>query len=986
MAWPQLTDYGDVIQSPRQSFKDPELKVSHPKLGPTGLPFLISGNFAVVCEMRNSKQRLAVRCFSRPVTDQQRRYNLISQRLTDLKVESLVGFEFLPQGILVGGKWYPIVKMEWADGEPLNNFVERNLQKPVVLQELARKWRRLIGQLRGLYIAHGDLQHGNVLVDSGGNVKFVDYDGMFVPQLRGEKSPELGHDNFRHPKRTPDYFDETLDNFPALVVYVSLLALAAEPGLLNQFHSGENLILSASDYKSPTRSAVMQRLKKNPDPQVKYLTECLERYCHGSIKQVLDLEKILEGAPATKIYNASYTPSHQTSKPAKPSPQIYSIPPKSAVPKAAKQAPVQPKPITPPKSSLTVSPQTQPIKQSSSTSYQSAVDEITRLSKQLLVISVILSHAFIWLLHSVGLSPMAMFTAAGLTAFGYSVVFAGLVLGSIWVAKKNNDNGMGLAVFCVGLIGAVVLAKLDALDFVLIPILTGGVTWLSTRSQALRRKLTAYLISTGIDNESRSIVRTKLLTPTGIFLGALLIATVVQKGMGTFPSLPTFYPPAQPLRPPTQPVLPPVQAPAPKTNVPAVAQPLPSGLLNTGRNYLQVMTDFASEERGLNKEGEIQEAKRQIEEMDVKKHLGRGNRRRAREANKKGLAYQKEGKITEALRSFREANRADRGDVEVLNNLGYAYVLSGDLALAEESLTLALLLSPARASAWANLAQAYAKQGKEIPAVASFANTYRFSRDRNKTSQFLRDLAETHDDSRIRNAARKALQLKLLESGLPPEAMSLRQIIEDKLRHEGFRAIQVQEVGSDLILNGEVRSLEEFDKVKKLAEGAAASQSRRVNWARVKVVPESSGASPGSPMVTSWLVRRIIVRLQDAGFTQIRVEQSGRDGIRLTGEVPSAEDRDKVVEIANREIKGYSLVIKGGINIANVRVKQVKIGEEMAELLRRGHLLLDRGEYARAVSVLQKARELDPNNKEVLNDLEKATKAWDAEKSLGLQR
>ena len=86
MAWPQLTDYGDVIQSPRQSFKDPELKVSHPKLGPTGLPFLISGNFAVVCEMRNSKQRLAVRCFSRPVTDQQRRYNLISQRLTDLKV------------------------------------------------------------------------------------------------------------------------------------------------------------------------------------------------------------------------------------------------------------------------------------------------------------------------------------------------------------------------------------------------------------------------------------------------------------------------------------------------------------------------------------------------------------------------------------------------------------------------------------------------------------------------------------------------------------------------------------------------------------------------------------------------------------------------------------------------------------------------------------------------------------------------------------
>ena len=38
-------------------------------------------------------------------------------------------------------------------------------------------------------IAHGDLQHGNLLVAADGTFRLVDYDGMYVPALRGEGEP-----------------------------------------------------------------------------------------------------------------------------------------------------------------------------------------------------------------------------------------------------------------------------------------------------------------------------------------------------------------------------------------------------------------------------------------------------------------------------------------------------------------------------------------------------------------------------------------------------------------------------------------------------------------------------------------------------------------------------------------------------------------------------------------------------------------------------
>jgi len=293
MPWPGPSEYQRVIQNPRICFYDPELKAGTVVLTPLGLPRVASGNFACVYEIRSGARRIAVKCFIRQISDLRRRYGLISQHLQGFWLPQLVRFEYQEQGILVQKQLYPIVKMDWVDGVPLHTFVERHLGDANTLLGLAQQWRALITGLQKARIAHGDLQHGNILV-SAGQLRLVDYDGMFVPPLLGERAPELGHPNYQHPKRTAKDYDKSMDNFSALVIYLTLRALAAEPRLWHSFHTGENLIFLKSDFDSPGQTPIWQQLWQSPDKDVQQLTEILEQVCVASPTQLPDLKTILQ--------------------------------------------------------------------------------------------------------------------------------------------------------------------------------------------------------------------------------------------------------------------------------------------------------------------------------------------------------------------------------------------------------------------------------------------------------------------------------------------------------------------------------------------------------------------------------------------------------------------------------------------------------------------------------------------------------------------
>lgn len=305
MNWPLASDYQDAVQNPAQCFGDAQLKLCRPVVTKLGLPRVASGTFASVYELCNltahPPQRWAVRCFSRPGTDQQNRYALLSSYLGSRHIPELVGFTYHAQGIRIRGQWFPIVTMEWVEGTTLHTYVGQHIENGDRLRVLAAKWRDLTAHLKANHIAHADLQHGNVLVTGAGELRLVDYDGMFIPDLRGQPSRELGHPNYQHPQRASADYNDKLDDFAALVIYTSLVALSYNPDLWTRFHTGENLIFSEADFKAPQKSPVFERLYHSGEGVVRELSRRLALDCEGTLARVPDFAQILASVPAIPI-------------------------------------------------------------------------------------------------------------------------------------------------------------------------------------------------------------------------------------------------------------------------------------------------------------------------------------------------------------------------------------------------------------------------------------------------------------------------------------------------------------------------------------------------------------------------------------------------------------------------------------------------------------------------------------------------------------
>jgi serine/threonine protein kinase len=277
MNWPSGQDYREAIQAPGIAFKDAGLRGASLECDRMGLPRPRSGGFATVYKAIESKT-WAVRCFNRQVDDQQERYAAISDFLQQVKLPYMVDFTFLKEGIRVRGGWYPILKMEWVSGDPLNVFIERNLANRDVLLRLAQSWVAMIGTLQQSGIAHGDLQHGNVLV-VGNTLKLIDYDGMFVPPLRGKPSVEVGQPNYQLPIRSAADFGPYLDNFSAWVILVSIVATAHNPSLWSRFKGGDEcLLFRRRDFEAPDQSPLFQSLSKSGDSQIAALTNLFRTF------------------------------------------------------------------------------------------------------------------------------------------------------------------------------------------------------------------------------------------------------------------------------------------------------------------------------------------------------------------------------------------------------------------------------------------------------------------------------------------------------------------------------------------------------------------------------------------------------------------------------------------------------------------------------------------------------------------------------------
>uniref|UniRef100_UPI000A656A37 hypothetical protein n=1 Tax=Streptomyces graminilatus TaxID=1464070 RepID=UPI000A656A37 len=275
--FPTGANYAEALQHPELCFKDPDLKHGAVQQSPVLGPKAISGNFASVFSVTATDgQRYALKCFTRDSPTLAKRYSAISSALGGVSGSGLsqpwpVGFDFLEQGVLVGREWYPAVKMTWVQGVGLINWIERNLHDPAALHTLAERFLAMTADLERNGIAHGDLQHGNLLVAADATLRLVDYDGMYVPALRGEQATENGHRNYQSPSRTAADFGPAMDRFSAWTIELALLAVATDPGLWTQLHdrNGEFLILSEADFQEPATSLAWPVLLSHPDKRVR---------------------------------------------------------------------------------------------------------------------------------------------------------------------------------------------------------------------------------------------------------------------------------------------------------------------------------------------------------------------------------------------------------------------------------------------------------------------------------------------------------------------------------------------------------------------------------------------------------------------------------------------------------------------------------------------------------------------------------------------
>jgi sugar lactone lactonase YvrE len=293
--WPNDVAYLDAIQAPSVCFTDPRLKAALICTNKSGMPLAATGRSAIVFRADVDSEDVAIRCFTRAAEGQQKRYQDLHEYLSHSMPNYMVDFKYWDREILVKGTRYPVLEMDWAEGRPLHSWVEQHLESPYSLLRLAAIWLKVVNDLQARRMAHGDLSSDNCLV-TGHKLTLIDYDDFFISPLAGSNPGEAGNPHFQHPDR-PGYYALNMDNFPALVIYLSLLALATDRSLW-RFHNGKNLIFTADDYKAPGATPLWEALAKNPDQRIKPLVTALAEMCAEPIEDLPPLSQLTTGSSA----------------------------------------------------------------------------------------------------------------------------------------------------------------------------------------------------------------------------------------------------------------------------------------------------------------------------------------------------------------------------------------------------------------------------------------------------------------------------------------------------------------------------------------------------------------------------------------------------------------------------------------------------------------------------------------------------------------
>ena len=266
MQYPLMSEYVSAIQDASDNLD--ELAHLVPVLDNHGEPYRSSGAFAVVFKMKDEQtgKCYALKCFTEEQEGRAEAYRQIADELEFVDSSYITSVKYLDKEIFVDSSCeedeFPVLLMDWIDGETMETYIAENYQDNYTMAMLCYRFCKMAAWLRSQPFAHGDIKPDNIMIRPDGNLTLVDYDGMFVPAMKGQKSPTIGTKDFSHPLRTIDDFDETIDDFALVSIALSLKAISLKPSLLDEYGAADRLLFSADDYRDLSKSKVMSALSE----------------------------------------------------------------------------------------------------------------------------------------------------------------------------------------------------------------------------------------------------------------------------------------------------------------------------------------------------------------------------------------------------------------------------------------------------------------------------------------------------------------------------------------------------------------------------------------------------------------------------------------------------------------------------------------------------------------------------------------------------
>ena len=265
MQYPLISEYVRAIQDASNNLD--ELAHLVPVLDDLGEPYRSSGAFAVVFKMKDEQagKCYALKCFTEEQKGRAEAYRQIADELEFVDSSYITSVKYLDKEIFVDSSCeedeFPVLLMDWIDGETMETYIAENYQDNYAMAMLCYRFCKMAAWLRSQPFAHGDIKPDNIMVRPDGNLTLVDYDGMFVPAMKGQKSPTIGTKDFSHPLRTIDDFDETIDDFALASIALSLKAISMNSKLLDTYGASDRLLFLENDYHNPSNSKAISALQ-----------------------------------------------------------------------------------------------------------------------------------------------------------------------------------------------------------------------------------------------------------------------------------------------------------------------------------------------------------------------------------------------------------------------------------------------------------------------------------------------------------------------------------------------------------------------------------------------------------------------------------------------------------------------------------------------------------------------------------------------------